>query len=389
MVERICRTFIKDYENHHQVKVRGRYGVLASIVGIALNVLMATFKITLGLLTHSMAVTADGFNNLSDVASNVATLLGFVFSVKNPDKEHPFGHGRLEYLTGLIIAVLIFFVGIQTLWESVMHLITPVEMHFSPIVIVVLVVSMMLKYLLGRFNFKIGEMIQSTALVAAGKDSKIDIVATFATLIAVVASRYTTLPLDGILGSFVSLLILKTGYEIAKETITSLLGTAPSEELLQNINVFTTSYPRILGTHDLMIHDYGPGKKYLTMHAEVNKNETLMDIHEVIDEIERDIYTKFQLKATIHLDPVDLDDSLTNKMRYLVGGMVHAFNGRYTMHDFRIRICGKNIKTVIFDVAIPANDVTPHKEIIQHLTDKIQEHDKSFNTLIEIDHHYV
>ena len=387
MIDFLSKKFIKDYDNYSALKVRGRYGVLCSIISIILNVIMAAFKIFLGFVTNSVAIMADGINNLSDVASNAATLLGFVFALKNPDKEHPFGHGRLEYLAGLSISVLIFFVGFQMLWDAVHHVITPEPINFSKLAVIVLVVSIVLKYLLGKLNLSIGTKINSTALIAAGRDSKVDILATIVTLIALIASLYTDFPIDGVLGSIVSFIVLKTGYDIAKETITSILGAPPDENLLEELKEFVTAYERIIGTHDLMIHDYGPGRKYLTMHVEVNKNEEMMAIHEVIDAIERDIYTKFNIKATIHLDPVDLDDELMHQMKCVVTKIVTGINASYSIHDFRVRRYVGGI-TLIFDVTIPADDMILHHELIAQIDDKINQYDPKFDTLIQVDHSY-
>ena len=387
MIEFLTRRFIKDYENYHDLLVRGRYGIFCSVLSIILNLLMAGFKISLGFVTNSIAILADGFNNLSDVASNVATLFGFVLSLKNPDKEHPFGHGRMEYLASLGIAGLILFVGLQTLWDSINHIIAPEPIYFNYLAIIVLIISIIMKYLMGRFNLTIGNKIKSNALIAAGRDSKVDILATTVTLIALVASLYTDWSVDGILGGFVSLIILKTGYEIGKETITSLLGAPPGEDLLEELRKLTLSYDRILGTHDLIIHDYGPGRRYLTMHVEVNKNEEMMTIHEVIDSIERDIYLKFNIQATIHLDPVDLDDELTHKMKHLIKKIVSDINVNYSIHDFRIRRCTCGI-TLIFDVMIPAEDKTPHDIIMKQIDDKVKIYDPGYNTLIQVDHNY-
>jgi len=387
MIDFLSKRFIKDYENYDEPKVRGRYGVFCSVISIILNLIMAGFKIILGLITRSIALMADGFNNLSDVASNIATMLGFIFSLKNPDKEHPFGHGRLEYLAGLSISVLILFVGIQTLWDAINHIMRPEAIYFSSLAVVVLIVSMILKYLMGRINLTIGTRISSNTLIAAGRDSKVDIWASIATLIAVISSLYTELPIDGILGAVVSLIILKTGYEILKDTVTSLLGTAPDEDLLAELRKFTSSYDHVIDTHDLMIHDYGPGRRYLTMHVEVDKNEEMMAIHEVIDSIERDIYTKFNIKATLHLDPVDLDDELTCEMRKVVAEIVVNVNKNYTIHDFRIRRHAGEL-TLIFDVVIPADDLTSHRDIIRLIDAEIKKYDPQFQTLIEIDHSY-
>ena len=387
MINFLSKTFIKDYDKYDEPKVRGRYGIFCSLVSIVLNTLMAGFKIILGFITNSVAMLADGINNLSDVASNIATLFGFVLSLKNPDKEHPFGHGRMEYLSSLGIAALILFVGLQTLWNSITHIMTPEPVNFSYVAIVVLIISMAIKYLMGRFNFIIGSKINSNTIIAAGRDNIMDILTTAVTLIALIASLYTDLPIDGILGSIVSLVILKTGYEIGKDTVASLLGSAPDKEFLEVLSSFVSSYDRVLGTHDLMIHDYGPGRKYLTIHVEVNKDEEMMDIHDLIDKIERDIYDKFNVKTTIHLDPVDLDDELTYKMKKITAIIVNDIDVNYSIHDFRIRRYDGNV-TLIFDVTIPAEDKTLHNKLIEQIDSEIKNHDPKFNTLIQIDHSY-
>jgi len=391
MLEILSKKFIKNHQDYQNIKVRGHYGVLCSVLSITLNVMMAIFKIMLGLVTNSAAVLADGFNNLSDVASNGASLFGFVMALKNPDKEHPFGHGRMEYLASMLIALLIFFVGLQTFWHAVLHIVNPANTEFSYLTIFVLVISIFIKIWMGRFNAKIGKMIDSTTLIAAGRDSINDVLATFATLIAVMTSNYTDLPIDGLLGALVAIIILKTGYIIFKETLASLLGKAPDEDLLTTLRRFVATYERVIGTHDLMIHDYGPGRRYLTLHVEVDKNEELMAIHEVIDLIERDIYAKFKIKATIHLDPVDLDDELTRQMKYSVNEIVSGINSQYSIHDFRIRRCAKG-KTLIFDVTIPADDITPHHELMAVIDQKIKENNAengdNYKTLIEIDHNW-
>lgn len=387
MLDLLSKKFIRNYADYQNIKVRGHYGVLTSIVSIFFNTLMAGFKIVLGFITGSSAVLADGFNNLSDVASNAASLVGFIMALKNPDKEHPFGHGRMEYLASLVISILILFVGFQNLWNSIWHVIDPTVVEFSFLTVLVLVLSILIKLWMGRFNLAVGKKIDSSALMAASKDSISDVLATVTTLIAIIWSQYTSLPVDGLLGAVVSIIIIKTGLQIAKETLAALLGTAPDEELLTKLQHFVATYNRIIGTHDLMIHDYGPGRRYLTIHVEVDKNEEMMTIHDVIDRIERDIYTDFKIKATIHLDPVDLNDELTRKMKLVVIDILWEINPTYNVHDFRIRRSDREI-TLIFDVQIPADDITPHHDLMELIDGKINEADNRYKTLIQIDHSY-
>ncbi|MCL1990477.1 MAG: cation diffusion facilitator family transporter [Defluviitaleaceae bacterium] len=387
MIDFLSKKFVKNHDQYEDPKVRSVYGILCSVVGIVLNLIMAIFKLLFGMIGGSMTLLADGFNNLSDVASHLATLFGFIFSIKSRDKEHPFGHGRLEYLMGLLISVLILFVGLQLLWGAIHQIFSPEPIFFSWSAIVVLGFSILLKYGMGKLNMTIGTKINSSALMAAGRDSKIDMLSTLVTLISLIASLYTTWPIDGIFAIFLSVIIIKTGYDIAKETITSLLGAPPDETLLVELADFVLTYERILGTHDLMIHEYGPGKKYLTLHVEVNKNEEMMAIHDVIDQIERDIDETFNMKATIHLDPVDLDDALTYEMKKFISIMVKAINPAYSIHDFRIRQSSQAF-LLIFDLMIPAADGTPHAELKLRIDDLVKAYNPQCETLIEIDHSY-
>ena len=387
MIDFLSERLIKDYDNVQDDKVRGRYGILCSVLSIILNLIMAGFKLILGFITHSVAILADGFNNLSDVAGNVAALFGFVVALKNPDKEHPFGHGRMEYLASLMIAFLILFVGARSFWDSVKQIMNPEMVYFNTTVAFILLLSIIVKCWMGHFNLAVGKKIDSKTLIAASKDSLNDALATVATLIALIISMYTHLPVDGLLGTVVSLIILKTGYGICKETVASLLGAAPDAYLLEKLRMFISSYDRVIGTHDLMIHDYGPGRRYLTVHVEVNKNEEMMAIHDVIDKIERDIYQKFKIKATVHLDPVDLDDELTRKLKKLTMVIIQKINVNYSIHDFRISHC-INGTTLVFDVTIPADDVTSHGKLIEQINHEIKKYDAKFNTLIQIDHSY-
>lgn len=387
MINILLKKIVKDHKNYENARVRSAYGIFCCAVSIILNILLAIIKIVLAIITNSVAVLADGINNLTDVATSSAAMVGFIFSVKNPDKKHPFGHGRIEYLANLLIAVVILFVATHTLWDAAGHILSGETADFSYFVLVILLVSILVKIWLGRFNLQIGRKISAEGLIAAGKESWNDVFATFFTLISVLIGPYVDFSIDGVFGAVVALLIIKTGVGVFNTTITSLLGSAPSEDLLSTLNHFVSNYDGVIGTHDLMIHDYGAGRRYLTIHAEVEKSSDLVEIHDIIDKIERDIYIRFKIKATIHIDPIDLSDQLTQQMKDVVQKIVLDIDDKYSIHDFRIRHHEESTM-LIFDVVIPAEDITPHQSIKKEIGILVKKYNSNFDTLIQIDHSF-
>jgi cation diffusion facilitator family transporter len=388
MISFFSKRFVKDYENYQDPDVRQRYGIFCSIISIFANIALATFKLGIGFITNSVAIQADGLNNLSDVGSNVASLFGFKLANKHPDEEHPYGHGRMEYISGLIIAFLIVVVGLQSLKEAVLKILYPDEVTFSIVACIILVVSIGIKLWMSFFNKNIGEKINSSTLKAAGQDSINDVFTTSATLVALILSLYTTLPVDGIFGVVVSLVVLKAGYEIFNETINPLLGKAPDKELLLALEAFIKSYDVAIGVHDLVMHDYGPGRRFLTVHVEVDGNSDIMNVHDSIDDIERSVLKKFHILTTIHMDPIDTNDVLTNELRIIVEDIVTSINIEYSIHDFRI-VSGPTHTNLIFDVLIPASDTIEHKELKKMINERIRETHKEYFTVIQIEHGYV
>jgi len=326
MFQFIVKKFIKNYQDTTLPHVRASYGTVCSILSIICNGLMVVFKLFFGFLTNSVAIQADGFNNLSDMGSNLATLFGFKLAGKHPDADHPYGHGRYEYITGLIISFLIFLVAFSSLKESFLKFIQPELLHFQTGAVIVLVISILIKFWMASFNKKAGQLIDSTSLRAAAQDSLNDVITTLATLISLCLSLVIDWPIDGIIGTIVSLFVLKSGIDIFKETVDPLLGQSPDKELIDQIYDYVMSFDKVMGIHDFMLHDYGPGRQYMTFHAEVSCHEDMMEIHDQIDLIERELLEKFHVLTTIHMDPIDMDDHLTNELREIVKKIVTQIN---------------------------------------------------------------
>ncbi|MCI9049744.1 MAG: cation transporter [Coprobacillus sp.] len=388
MFQFIVKKFIKNYQDTTLPHVRASYGTVCSILSIICNGLMVVFKLVFGFLTNSVAIQADGFNNLSDMGSNLATLFGFKLAGKHPDADHPYGHGRYEYITGLIISFLIFLVAFSSLKESFLKFIQPELLHFQTGAVIVLVISILIKFWMASFNKKAGQLIDSTSLRAAAQDSLNDVITTLATLISLCLSLVIDWPIDGIIGTIVSLFVLKSGIDIFKETVDPLLGQSPDKELIDQIYDYVMSFDKVMGIHDFMLHDYGPGRQYMTFHAEVSCHEDMMEIHDQIDLIERELLEKFHVLTTIHMDPIDMDDHLTNELREIVKKIVTQINHQYSIHDFRI-VNGPTHTNLIFDVLIPADDCIKHKDLKQLIQSKVKEVNSQYFCVIQIDHAFI
>lgn len=388
MIFTLAKFFIKDHRNYQNKKVREQYGTLCSILSIVCNIILVIFKLSIGLIVNSVAIMADGLNNLSDVGSNLASLFGFKLANKHPDSDHPYGHGRYEYIAGLVIAFLILLVGLQSLKDSVVKIIEPEKVYFSYVAVIILIVSIAVKFWMFSFNRAVGEKIHSSTLKAAGQDSVNDVMTTTATLIALCLTLVTDLPVDGIMGALVSVVVILAGIEVFKDTIDPLLGLAPNKELIKEIEKFILSYDKPLGIHDLMMHDYGPGRMFMTVHVEVDSRENIMEIHEEIDAIERAIQKEFGILTTIHYDPVDIHNPYLNSIKESVATIVKNINKDYSIHDFRM-VYGDNHTNLIFDVLIPAGDEIDHRSLKKQICDKVSQIDKKYCCVIEIDHSFV
>ena len=388
MFKILAKKFIKNYTDFNNSKVREQYGTFCSVISIGCNIVLVVFKLTMGVITHSIAIQADGLNNLSDVGSNLASLFGFKLANKHPDSEHPYGHGRMEYVAGLIIAFLILLVGFQALKDSILKIINPQKVTFTIVAVIILVVSILIKLWMASFNRYASKKINSATLLAASQDSLNDVLATTATLCSLILSLYTDLPVDGIMGTIVSIIVLKAGIEIFKDTVNPLLGMAPDKELIKDIEQYILSYPEALGIHDLMMHDYGPGRRFLSLHVEVNCNDDIMAIHDAMDTIERAVLKKYHILTTIHMDPVDSNDNLTNELKEMVIKVVKEINNEYSIHDFRI-VRGPTHTNLIFDVLIPSNDQIKHTVLKELIDKKIKAIDSNYFTIMQIEHGFV
>ena len=383
----LIKRFIKDYKQVENAKVREQYGFLVSIVSIVLNVILATSKLIVGFIANSISIQADALNNYSDVGSNLATLFGFKLASKHPDADHPYGHGRMEYISGLIISFLIFLVAFQSLKEALIKIVQPVAIQFSYISAGVLVMSIVVKLYMGFMNKEMGERINSSSLKAASQDSFNDTITTIAALVSMLLSHYASLNLDGWFGLFVSLFVLKAGIEVFKDTTNPLLGQAPDKKIVNDIEKLVLSHEGIFGIHDLMMHDYGPGRSFVTLHAEVDCHADLSQTHDEIDLIEREILENFNIHATLHMDPIDYKNEIVNELKEKVTKIIKSINDAYTLHDFRI-VTGPTHTNILFDVVIPTEDTINVVELKKTIDNKIKEINPTYYSVIDIDRSY-
>ena len=361
MFELLSRIFVKDYKNTRDIKVRESYGTFISVFSIFLNILLVIIKLIISFVTNSISIRTDALNNLSDVGSNVATLFGFKLANKHADKDHPYGHGRMEYISGMIVAFLIVYMGITAFIDAIKKIINPEELSFSYVAIIVLLISISIKLLMFYMNKKAGKLIESETLLAACQDSLNDSIMTFTTLLSLLIFKFTGFNLDAIIGLVVSIFILKSGFEIFSNVMSTILGKAPDPELIKDIENTIMAHEEIHGIHDLMLHDYGLTQRFLTLHAEIDCHANIMDIHDEIDNIEREILNKFNITTTIHMDPIDFEDETVVKLSQEVKQIVKKINPEYNIHDFRI-VKGNTHTNIVFDCVIPSDDHISHQE---------------------------
>lgn len=389
MIGTLVRRFIRDSDKTEDPVVRERYGMLAGGVGLVLNLLLFAGKLIAGLISGAISITADAFNNLSDAASSVVTLIGFRLAGQDPDREHPFGHGRAEYLAGLAVSVLILLVGVELGRSSIEKILRPEAVEFSWLSAGVLACSILVKLWMGRFNRILGKRIGSPAMAAAAADSRSDAAATAAVLAGLVINGFSTLNIDGWIGLLVALFILKAGLGAMKDTLDPLLGQPPSEELVSEIEKTILSYPEITGIHDLVVHDYGPGRQMMSAHAEVDAASDLLEIHDVIDQAERELKQRFHLEAVIHMDPVAVSDPQTAALRERVGALVRTLDPAVTVHDFRVT-AGPLHTNLIFDMVVPYSVKDTDRALRERVQDLVRvEMGEHYYTVIEIDRAYV
>lgn len=388
MTERLVRRFIPDWENVGDPAVRERYGMLSGGVGIFLNLLLSVGKLLAGLLTGSIAVTADAFNNLSDAGSSVVTLVGFKLAGQKADDGHPFGHGRIEYLAGLLVSLLILMVGVELGKSSIEKIIHPEEIAFSLLSVGILAASILVKLWMCLFNRKLGKRIGSAAMEATATDSLSDVVATSAVLAGTLVGGLTGVSIDGWIGVVVAVFILRAGWGAAKDTVDPLLGSAPDPALVKGIQELVMSHKQVVGMHDLVIHDYGPGRRMCSFHAEVPQNADIMEAHDAIDHIEREILEKYGVETTAHMDPIATEDESVNSLREQVRALVKEVDGEMTIHDFRVTR-GPQHTNLIFDVVVPYRCKLTDEEIVGQITRRVRELDAAYYAVLQLDRSYV
>lgn len=388
MTELLIRLFVRDAKETDRPEVRERYGKFSGVVGIVTNLLLFAMKAVTGAVTGSISIIADAVNNLSDSASSVITLVGFKLSAKPADREHPYGHARIEYISGLIVSFLILFLGFQLLQESVGKILQPEEAAFSPAAIVVLVLSCAMKGWQCLFYRKVGRRISSPTIEATAADSLSDVVSTAAVLLGLIVSSVAGFNLDGYMGVIVALLILWTGIKVVKETSDPLLGVAPSKELVDDICHTILSTPGILGLHDLNVHSYGEGRIFASVHCEVDAHEDILASHDLIDNIERDFLQNKQIHLVIHMDPIVTDDPPTNDLRLKVHELLHQIAPEITMHDFRV-VWGKTHSNVIFDVCVPFGFRIGDADLLRQIEEGIASLNPAYHAVVTVDHSYI
>ncbi len=388
MIALLAKKFIKDRENVASPAVRQAYGMLCGIVGICLNVVLFALKFFAGTISGSIAITADAFNNLSDAGASVVTLLGFKLAGKKPDPDHPFGHGRIEYLSGLAVSMVILLMGFELLRDAVDKILHPEAVEFSILAVVILLASICGKCYMYFYNHAVGKKIDSAAMQATATDSLSDCIATGAVLLSTLVGHWTSLQIDGWCGLIVSGLILFAGYNAAKDTIAPLLGQPPEQEFVDEIERTVMAHKLVRGIHDLVVHDYGPGRVMITLHAEVPADHNIMDIHDEIDLIEVELREKLGCEATIHMDPIDMNDATVMETRKKVAQLVTLIDEQITIHDFRM-VTGPTHTNVIFDAVVPFAFRLSDKEVEERIKDAVRTLDGNYFAVIQIDKSYV
>ena len=388
--EFIVNRFIKNNSNVKDNTVRNSYGILGGIFGIIMNVLLFIIKLSVGLLVSSIAIMADAFNNLSDAASSLITILGFKLASKPADREHPFGHGRIEYLSALIVAFMVMLVGLQFIKSSFERIINPNPVTFELIPFILLLISIFLKIWLSRFNKFIGEIINSSALKASSVDALGDVFTSTCVSISFLAAKFTTFPIDGYIGMVVALFIVYSGFTLIRDTISPLLGEAPDPELVNSISEMVLSYDNILGTHDLIIHNYGPGKCMASIHAEIPSDISVVVIHEVIDKAEREISSALNIYLVMHIDPICVIEGEVKEAYEEILSLIQEYEFIESIHDFRVVGEGE-VKNLVFDLVVTASKklTITDTELVNKISESIKKHHPYYNCIITVDKNFI
>lgn len=372
MVRFLAKIFIKNSSDFKDNLVREKYGILCGILGVFFNVVLCVVKFIFGTLASSVAMVADSINNLSDAASSFVQILGFKFAAKKPDREHPFGHGRIEYIAGLIISFFILYMGIDLIRRSITSIFEPQKVEFSYISLIIMIGAIFVKIYIYFYNHSIGKKIESLAMEATAKDSLNDVIVTSVVVLSIILSKFTTFPVDSVSGIIVGIFIFKTGFESVKEIVSSLLGKAPTQELVNQLERIALSHKPISEIHDVTIHDYGPGRKMITLHAEVPGNMNIFELHDAIDAAEEDISQKFNCQILIHMDPVDVENKNLEKQKQIIKEEAFKINPKLKVHDVRLVKCSDGTK-LFFELLKPADFKISNEELKNEMIKAVQE----------------
>lgn len=388
MIKLLIKHFIKDYQDVENKYVRERYGVLGGILGIICNFILFVIKLVLGTLMNSIAIISDAFNNLSDMASSVVTIISAKMSNRRADREHPFGHGRMEYVGSLIVSFIIVMVGFELFTTSFGKVFEPVEVQFDTILLIILCLSVLIKFWMYGYNKYISKTINSTVLDATAHDCLNDVISTGAVILSLIIGRFTVWPVDAITGLLVSGFIMYSGVNLCREVIGLILGTPPSPEVVKQISETVLSGDGIIGVHDLIVHDYGPGRVMASVHAEVPDDINIVKVHEIIDELEQRVNKEYGIMLVIHMDPISVNCEKTEKVRQLIIKTVNEINAKLSIHDFRMTD-GENNINLIFDLVVPIEMKQDEREkIVNEISEKLCKEDKRYSTVINIDNEY-
>lgn len=386
MIEFLIRRFVPDWQQVQRTDVRERYGTLAAAVGILSNIFLCIIKGLIGLFSGSIAVTADAVNNLSDAGSSVITLLAFKIAGKPADEEHPYGHARMEYISGMAVSFIIILLGLELMGSSFEKILHPEEVGVSALTYLVLIVSIAVKLWQGMFNRNLGKRISSEALQATAADSLNDVFSTGAVLLSTLAYQFTAIPIDGWVGMLVAIFITVSGVKLIMETGSPLLGQAPDPQMVQELEEKITAYDGVIGIHDLQVHNYGPGRVFATVHAEVPANRDILVSHDIIDNIEREVGHEMNLNLVIHMDPVVTDDERLNQLHAQVQQIVAGIDSNLSMHDFRA-VFGPTHTNLVFDVVVPPGFSLSDSELSRRIEQQVQTLGSYF-CVITVDHNY-
>lgn len=388
MITLLSRVFLKNAGEYEKPEVRRAYGILCSMVGICLNVLLFGGKFLAGILSGSVAIMADAFNNLSDAGSSLITFVGFQFAGRKPDKEHPFGHGRIEYIAGFLVSMIIILMGVELIQSSVDKILHPEEVDTSSSIFIILVISVLVKIYMCCYNYFFGKKVDSGVMKATALDSLSDVFSTIVVMLSMIFAHYTGINVDGYGGLIVAGFILVAGIQAARDTVSPLLGKKPDPSLIDNIHRIVMSHENVVGIHDVIVHDYGPGRVMISLHVEMPGQEDIYRLHEIVEEIESDLDSNLCCESVIHMDPVEIHDEKVISLRREVEEIVGQIHHDLSMHDFRV-VWGDHSTNLIFDVVIPQEFSSSGEEVVKEIQQRVVQVHPGYQCIIKIDNEYV